>query len=180
MKIFYITDENKGYMHLAALILSVIVLLLLSLLLYQYWSTKNYIVPFTGKWCIDFELTKKETSYWKEKPEAVLRKVSTAAEDNIYEIQPKRIVRDFSYNGKKEKKCSDIKILSCSEKLLFIKTKEFADSDLLIVFYKISDHLMTATFILPGMNLANSPVYYMKKLNFPKERNKSSDRSNGK
>lgn len=95
--------------------------------------------------------------------------MSAAAEDNIYEIQPKRIVRDFSYNGKKEKKCSDIKILSCSEKLLFIKTKEFADSDLLIVFYKISDHLMTATFILPGMNLANSPVYYMRKLNLPKE-----------
>lgn len=178
MKIFCITDKKKDYMRCGTLVLSVIVLLVLSLHLYQYLSTKNYIVPFTGKWCIDVELTKKETSYWKEKSEDSLRKMSVAAEDNIYEIQSKRIVRDFSYNGKKEKQCSDIKILSCSEKLLFIKTKEFADSDLLIVFYKISDHLMTATFILPGMNLANSPVYYMKKLNLPKERNKGSDRSN--
>ena len=159
MKFFCITDKNKGYMRLGTLVLSVIILLVLFLLLYQYWSTKSYIASFTGKWCIAVELTKKETSYWKEKPEDTLRKMFAAAEGNIYEIQPKRIV-------------------TCSEKLLFIKTKEFADSDLLIVLYKISDHLITATFILPGMNLANSPVYYMRKLNLPKERNKGSDRSN--
>ena len=102
MKFFCITDKNKGYMRLGTLVLSVIILLVLFLLLYQYWSTKNYIASFTGKWCIDVELTKKETSYWKEKPEDTLRKMFAAAEGNIYEIQPKRIVRDFSYNGKKE------------------------------------------------------------------------------
>ena len=162
MKIFYIIGKNPK--NIGIFILILLIVILLSLFLYQYFITNIYIKSFTGKWCIDTNLTKRKTSYWKYRSEESLKKMVEVTENNIYEIQPQRIIREFSYNNRKEKKCRDIKIISYSDKLLFIKTKEFADSDLLIVFYKISDHLITATFILPGMDLANSPVYYMKRI----------------